>query len=65
MTEGKTVLYKRRRELEREISVRNDKKANLEKELNSVNSQILYREGLLEEILNAEKTLSLMIEKEK
>ena len=65
MTEGKTVLYKRRRELEREISIRNDKKANLEKELNLINDQIMYREGLLEEVLNAEKTLSLMIEKEK
>ena len=65
MTEGRTVLYKRRRELETEISRRNDKKANLEKELESLNSQIQYRERLLEEILSAEKTLSLMIEKEK
>lgn len=57
MTEAKTVLYKRKNELETRIRRLKEQEASLLKELKGVRSSLLYRQRLLQEIMDVYNTL--------
>ena len=65
MTEAKAILKARKEELEREIRALKESERKAAKSIVFYNNKIKCTEELLKEVIDAYKTLSLMIEKEK
>lgn len=52
MSEAKTVLFKRKNELDTKIRLLKEQETKLMKELGSIRSSIKFRERLLQEVLS-------------